>query len=86
MSSHDQSQINRLSKEIADLQKSDAREAKKETDLLAKINRANEGAVRTKSLSTAQRKLKEAERATKDLASPARIEWLDSQYANAGRI
>ncbi|WP_051631364.1 toll/interleukin-1 receptor domain-containing protein [Afifella pfennigii] len=68
MSSINQSQISRLSKEIADLRKADAREAKKEADLLAKINRANDSAARTKSLSTLQSKAKEAERATRDLA------------------
>ena len=69
MSSPHQNQINRLSKELADLRKADAREAKKEADLIAKINRANEAASRTKSASTMQSKLKEIERASKDLAS-----------------
>lgn len=44
MSSPHQNQINRLSKEVADLRKADAREAKKEADLIAKIGRANEAA------------------------------------------
>ena len=62
------SQIDRLSKEIADLGKAEARETKKEAHLHTKINRANETIARTKSSSTAQSKLKEVERAIKDLA------------------
>lgn len=69
MTSMNQSQINRLAKEIVDLRKSDAQEAGKEADLLGKINRANEAAGRTKSASTLQSKLREAERASKDLAA-----------------
>ena len=69
MSSPHQNQIDRLSKELADLRKADTREAKKEADLMAKINRTNEAASRTKSASTMQSKLKEIERASKDLAS-----------------
>ena len=64
------SQINRLSKEIAELQKASvARETQREADLQAKINRTNEAATRTKNLSTVQSKLKEIERANKDLAA-----------------
>lgn len=44
MSSANQSQINRLTKELAELRKADAREVKKEADLNVKINRANEAA------------------------------------------
>lgn len=62
-------QIERLMREIAALQKDDAAEAKKEADLLAKSNRATEGAQRSKSASTIQMKLKEAERAAHDLAA-----------------
>lgn len=68
MSALNQSQISRLTKEIADLRKADAREAGKEADLLGKVNRANEAASRTKSVSTRQGKMKELERAAKDLA------------------
>lgn len=69
MSSLTTSQINRLTKEISDLRKSDAREAKKEADLLASINRASESARRTKSASTIQSKAREVERLTKNLAA-----------------
>ena len=62
------SQIDRLSKEIVDLRKAEAQETKKEADLHTKINRANEMIARTKSSSTTQSKLKEVERAIKDLA------------------
>lgn len=69
MTSANQNQINRLMREIADLQDKDAREAKREVDLVAKINRANEAAFRTKSVSTLQSKAREAERASKNLAN-----------------
>ena len=69
MTSANQSQINRLMKEIVNLQANDAQETKKEADLVAKINRANEVASRTRTVSTLERKLREAERASKDLAS-----------------
>lgn len=68
MSSQHSSQINRLTKEIADLRKADAAEAKKEADLLAKLNRANEAASRSTSASTLQSKARDAERVAKDLA------------------
>jgi len=64
-----QSQINRLNKEIADLRKADAQEARKEADLVAKMNRANEAAGRASSRSTVQSRLREAERASGDLAA-----------------
>ena len=69
MTSANQSQIDRLTKEIADLRKSEAREIEKEASIQAKINRANETISRTNSTSTYQNKLKEVERATKDLAT-----------------
>ena len=69
MTSANQSQIDRLTKEIADLRKSEAREIEKEASIQAKINRANETISRTDSTSTYQNKLKEVERATKDLAT-----------------
>lgn len=69
MSSYNQSQINRLSKEIADLRKSDAKEARKEADLLTKANRAADAAARTKNSSTLKSKLKEVERANISLAA-----------------
>lgn len=72
MSSANRSQIDRLTKDIASLHKADAGEAKKEADLFAKINRANGAASRTTSTSTLQSKLKEVERATKNLANVQR--------------
>lgn len=69
MSTGNQNQINRLTKEIADLRKADAKAANKEAGLLTKINRANEAVRRTKSVSTLQTKAKEVERASKDLAA-----------------
>ena len=69
MTSANQSQIDRLTKEIADLRKSEARETEKEASIQAKINRANETISQTNSTSICQNKLKEVERATKDLAT-----------------
>ena len=69
MTSANQSQINRLTKEIADLQKAVAQETKKEADIQAKINRANEAIGRTSNISTRRSKLKEVERATNDSAA-----------------
>jgi hypothetical protein len=69
MSSINQSQIERLRREIADLGKADAREAKKEAALMTKMNRAQEAAARARSTSTLQSKLRESERAANSLAS-----------------
>ena len=69
MTSTIQNQINCLTKEISNLRIIDAREAKKEADLIAKINRSNEAASRTKIESTRQRKVREVERLWKDLAN-----------------
>lgn len=69
MISANQNQINRLMKDIANLRTNDAREARREADLMAKINRAVEAASRTRNSSTHLSKAREAERATKDLAS-----------------
>lgn len=63
------SQINRLTKEIADLRKTEARETKKEADIARKINRANEAAGRASSMSTFQSEMKKIERATNELAT-----------------
>lgn len=63
------SQIDRLTKDIAALRQSDAREAKKEADLLAKINRATESARRATSVSRLQSKAQDVERLNKDLAA-----------------
>lgn len=69
MSTANQTQINLLMKNIADLRKSDAQEARKEADLLSKMNRASQAANRAKSGTTIQSKLREMERASKDLSS-----------------
>ena len=68
MTSANQSQISRLEREIASLRKAEAQETRKEADIQAKINRANETAARTKSRSTLESKLKEVERGWKNLA------------------
>ena len=62
-------QINRLIKEIADLRKAEAKETKKEADIHAGINRANQAASRANSASTLQNELKKVERATSHLAT-----------------
>ena len=62
-------QINRLIKEIADLRKAEAKETKKEADIHARINRANEAASRANSASTLQNELKKTERSTAELAN-----------------
>ena len=64
-----QNNVGRASKQIADLRKSDATLAKKEGDLLDKINRASESVTRKTSASMANMKPKEVVRATKDLAN-----------------
>ena len=69
MTSANQSHINRLTKEIAELRKREAQEIRKEVDAQAKINRANEAAARTSNDSTRRSKLKEVERSSKTLAA-----------------
>lgn len=68
----DRSNVARAQKAIADLRVKDAAEAKKEADLSSKINRANEAASRSSSMSTIQSKLKEVERHTNALAASAK--------------
>lgn len=68
MTSANQSQINRLMKELADLNKTDAQEAKKEADLLTKLNRASEAAGRANSASTLKSKRQETEKTATVLA------------------
>ena len=68
MTSANQSQMNRLNKEITDLRKAEAQEIRKEADVRAKINRAEESASRARNISTFQNKMKEAERGYKALA------------------
>jgi chromosome segregation ATPase len=63
------SQISSLERDIGQLLKDDAYEAKKEADLTTKRNRALEDAGRTKQISTVTSKLKDAERAAHDLAN-----------------
>ena len=67
MISANQGHINRLTKEIANLQKTDAQEIRKEADIQSKINRANEAATRARNTSILHNKLKEAERFCKNL-------------------
>ena len=64
-----QSQINRLNKEIADLRKAESQATRKEADVRAKINRAEEAAGRARNISTLQNKTKEAERGYKTLSA-----------------
>lgn len=68
MSSINQTQISRIMKDIADLRKVDAKEAKKEADLFSKTSRASEAANRTKNNSTAQSKMREIVSANKALS------------------
>ena len=68
MISANQNHINRLTREIANLQKTDAQEIRKEANIQSKISRANEAATRARNTSTFHNKLKEAERFSKDLA------------------
>lgn len=58
----DRSTLARLQKDIADLRKKDAAEAKKEVDANGKASRAAQAAANTKSSSTAKMKLREVER------------------------
>jgi hypothetical protein len=69
MTSPTGNQIDRLTKDIAALRQSEAREAKTEADLLAKINRATDSARRATSASTLQSKARDVERLSKDLAA-----------------
>jgi TIR domain-containing protein len=63
------STVARLQKEIADLRAKDAQEAKRESDLTAKMVKASNDARTTKSVSTATSKLNEASRASNEIAS-----------------
>lgn len=67
--SNARSAVARVQKEIADLRSKDAQEAKKEADLTGKLARATSDARSTKSVSTLTSKLRDAERASKDLAA-----------------
>ncbi len=63
------SQINRITKEIADLRKTEARETKKEAEIHARINRANQAVSRTNKPTTLQNELKKIERSAAELAN-----------------
>ena len=68
MSSNAVMQINRLTKEIADLKLADSKEASKEPPIQSRINRANDTIQRATNRSTVQSKQREIERALKELA------------------
>ncbi len=68
----DRSTLTRLQKEIADLRKKDATEAKSEVDASTKASRAAQAASKASSLSTAQMKLREAERYQNQAANAAK--------------
>ena len=68
MTSMNQSQIDRLRREIARFQKDQSEETRKEANLQAKLNRTTEAASRAKSPSTVISKLKEQERVLNDLS------------------
>ena len=67
--SYNQSRISSLEGELASLDRDAATETKKESDLIAKINRAHDSAGRTSSASMVRSKLREIERYTRDLAT-----------------
>lgn len=67
MTSNTQRQIDQLQNEIARLDRDDATEAKKEADLIAKINRLSDSMSRPTSPSTMASKLRELERHHKAL-------------------
>ena len=73
------SQIDNLNRDIASLREREARERKRQVDLLGKINRANDATSRTKNSSTLKSKAREIEKAYKDLAS------VEKRLANLGR-
>ena len=68
MTSHAQSQISRLTKEIANIRLADAKEAKKEAQTENRINSAFSAIQKSKSISSIQSKQREVERRLKDLA------------------
>ena len=72
MTSANQSQIDRLAKEIATLRQAEARETSKEAVILAKITRLIEAVTRTSNSSLLQSKLKEKDRSYKELSSVRR--------------
>ena len=69
MTSRYQSQINRLEQATAKLDQDDAAEARKESELIAKINRADDAARRATSNSQKQSRAREHEQASKNLVA-----------------
>ena len=69
MTSRYQSQINRLEQATAKLDQDDAAEARKESELIAKINRADDAARRATSNSQKQSRARELEQASKNLVA-----------------
>ena len=68
MTSSYHSQISRLEKEISGLDRDTAAAARKEADIITKINRAHDAARRTNSVSSLQSKMREIDQAGKSLA------------------
>ena len=68
MTSNYRSQINRLEMEIVGLDRDAATVAKREADLIGRINRPQDAATRATSISSAKSKLRELEQASKSLA------------------
>ena len=68
MASGYHSQISRLEKQIADLDRDSAAAARREAELVSQINRAQIAANRATNLSSANSRLREIERASKTLA------------------
>ena len=80
------SQIDNLNREIATLREREAREREKQAGLLARINRANDAASRTKSAATLKSRAKEIENAYRDLAAvEKRMANLASQIADKSK-
>lgn len=69
MISNYQSQIDRLERELANLERDAATEAKKEADLIQRINRAEYGAQRASNVSTRHFHLRTIERHFRDIAA-----------------
>ena len=80
------SQINNLTREIAKLRESEARERQRQADILGRINRANDAASRTKNASTLKSKAREIENSYRDLAAvEKRLANLAKQIADKSK-
>ena len=80
------SQIDNLNREIATLREREARERQKQAGLLARINRANDAASRTKSPATLKSRAREIENAHRELATvEKRMANLASQIADKSK-